>query len=767
MARTNTYAADCAKCSKHVLAGAGTLVGPPWETLCTECVPRLKNTHVVTLTLRKEKVHVAPKGRFGNRFWDYKSVCDEAGAPYVKSANCQMCSVNAVPRLVRALKDEGFELEVDPAITEQLRSDMERKSSDTAAARERMEAFNEALKARGGALYGYQQEGVRWIAPRVSALLADDMGLGKTLQVLASIPEGVGILVIGPAVAKGVWAREASIWRPDLKVTVLSGRGNFKWPEPGELVVINYDILPTVEIGEKGNKKPAEFLKDCPESAVFVGDEIHACKNRKAQRSVKTKAIAKAIRAKGGRTWGLTATPLLNRPPELWSVLSTLGLEKETFGNFGQFCKLFNATKVQVARNRWVTEWGSPAASVPEMLKRSMLRREKKDVLHELPAKRYQEIRVNGLDKSTINACNKVMDGLNKAGVTLEDLINGVKKVPSEIGFEQMSKARAMLAKAKIPNLLSLAEEYEEAGEPLVIFSAHRAPVDIFREREGWKTITGDDPADVKTAVAEEFQEGKLKGVACTIKSGGVAITLTRAAHSIFCDKEWSPKLNEQAEDRIYRVGQSRGVLIRSLVCEHPLDEQVAQILAVKNDLIDATIDAASVKEGEVVTDAAAEVDEALTLLAAEEEAARKRVEEEMEILARQQEAIEQWESERQDRAEKEAEAQRQRKLDQRAEAAQSRYRRKRDAFFTGERRGPLTAKEKWAQNGLLVLSVSDPDRASEKNDVGFNKPDSSIGHLMVEAMVKDVGLTDAQWSLAIHMLRKYHRQIGEMPKDD
>ena len=268
---------------------------------------------------------------------------------------------------------------------------------------------------------------------------------------------------------------------------------------------------------------------------------------------------------------------------------------------------------------------------------------------------------------------------------------------------------------AKIPALLKMVEDFEEQEEPLVVFSAHRAPIDMLGERPGWATITGDTPPDERTRIEDAFQAGRLKGVASTIKAGGVAITLTRAAHALFCDLEWTPALNAQAEDRICRIGQTRGCVITTLAADHPLDERIVELLSSKSQLIDASVDAAR----EVVGQAQVEV---------------KGLELEKTILDTKTHVEE---------VEKESLA--------------------RKAPPKSKRRPAQNAQESWAAKALVTLAQLDPDRAGEKNDVGFNGNDGSLGHSLASQVGE--GLTDKQWSLAVSMCRKYHRQVGECPE--
>ena len=425
-------------------------------------------------------------------------------------------------------------------------------------------------------LFKYQREGVRWLARQDRALLGDQMGLGKTNQILMSLPAGAPVLVICPASVKLTWAlKEIPLWRPDLtNVTVLKGRGSFRWPAAGEVVIINYDILPAHK----------EEIPDPLPGTVMVCDEIHNCKGGATRR---TKAVRRLAQM-ADRVFGLTGTPLLNRPPELWQLLDTLGLADRAFGHFGRFYYLFQASK-----SGYGTDWGAPRSEVPELLKRVMLRRARAEVMPDLPPKMNRTIIVNDLKAGLRKKLDKVMDAWRKGEeITGRDM---PKRLPS---FEEMSDLRAELAAAKIPAMLETVEEYEMQAEPLVVFSAHRAPVDILEKREGWGVITGDQSPEQREETKDAFQAGKLKGIALTIGAGREGITLTRASHMLFVDLAWTPAWNNQASDRICRIGQkSENVLYTTLVANHALDRRLEEILLEKEALATATVTAAEVVE--------------------------------------------------------------------------------------------------------------------------------------------------------------------------
>jgi len=429
-------------------------------------------------------------------------------------------------------------------------------------------------RAKNGGAYDYQLEGVKFLASHDQCLLADDMGLGKTLQSLMAIEEGGRAIVICPATIKINWANEVKKWRSDLTPIVCKGRKGFVLPAKDEVVIINYDILPkeftpTDKWGQECDV--SQEWREILAETTLIADEAHLCKSHKAIRSKRTKILSSLCK----KTWAMTGTPLLSKGFDLWGVVSTFGMGREIFGGFKGFTKSMNAYK-----NYWGGwEFGTPDPSVPEKMRRVMLRRLKTEVLTSLPPKTYQDILVG---------CSKSLEKLSKKA--LESLKEyGVGELPH---FSEFSTLRAELASSRIPALTEMVESFEDADEPIVVFSAHRAPIEAMGERDGWEIIMGDTPQSKRQEVVEAFQAGLLKGIACTIKAGGVGITLTRASKMIFCDQEWNPALNLQAEDRICRIGQEADSLqyIR-LVTDCDLDLHVLNLLDRKKEMIQNAIE--------------------------------------------------------------------------------------------------------------------------------------------------------------------------------
>lgn len=415
-------------------------------------------------------------------------------------------------------------------------------------------------------LFPYQAEGARWLRTRYHALLADEMGLGKTVQVLRALPRQACALVVCPASLRLVWRDECSKFRPDLRPTV-AGPGEFLVPKHGELVIVSYDSLPSPKSGARGWLVPDPALGLC----TLILDEAHYTKNFRAERTRKVRLLG----AQCEKTWALTGTPLLGTPMDLWGVLSSAGLSFEAFGKWENFLKLFGAKK-----NKWGgTEFAEDVENgeeIRERLSKVILRRLKKDVMPQLPRKMYAT--------RTIETSEEILADL--------EVIDGAWTDKSELPpFELLSRVRSALAASRVPAMLELVEAYESEGKPLVVFSAHRFPVEALGGRPGWGVITGDTHQEFRRTIIDAFQTGALHGIALTIGAGALGITLTRAEHALFVDLSYTPAENAQAEDRLVRIGSTaESVLITRMVADHAVDVRLTEILDEKQRLIDATV---------------------------------------------------------------------------------------------------------------------------------------------------------------------------------
>ncbi|MDP3768345.1 MAG: C-terminal helicase domain-containing protein, partial [Dehalococcoidia bacterium] len=332
---------------------------------------------------------------------------------------------------------------------------------------------------------------------------------------------------------------------------------------------------------------------------------------------------------------------------------------------------------------------------------------------------------------------------ITAAGLDI-DTLEGLREAQNSLEFQKISGFRARLAKIKIEAMLELVESYEEAEEPVVIFSAHRAPIDLLGKRAGWAIITGDTNPEKRTAIEEAFQRGELRGIGCTIRAGGVAITLTRSCNAILVDREWDPDLNDQAEDRILRIGQDRPVQITDIVVDHPLDRRVATVLRIKTRRHQASV-CASERTTVDVADELYDVETSALIAVAEAE-------------------LRVWAAGRNRPQNAPSAPQRPAGTPGNGATAVTAPGPAAGTTSTFRGRPARDAREMWAQAGLNLLAGADVDHAKEANTVGFNRMDTAFGHALYECLCAEGGLTDKQWAAALRMLPKYRRQIGAAP---
>lgn len=642
-------------------------------------------------------------------FEKYKSICDSMNTKFDAEHQTQVSNLSTLPELMEALVAAGFKCTLEQSVLEKLHNMVKQIEEDSVDVNKRLEKMEKKLAKEGKLLYAYQRVGIKWMAPRRRLLLADEMGLGKTIQALMALPEKSPVIVICPNVAKYIWWNECKKWRHDIQPFIFQGRGSFMWPKPGQMFIYNYDILPG---------SPPD---NCPKNASIIFDEAHCVKNVKAKRTKFGRQLADVVLDNHGRGMLLTGSPMLNRPPELWSVLETLKLGDEAYGNWRNFLRLFHGTP-----SKFGFDWGIPEPEAAVMLKKICLQRKRADVLPDLPTKQYSQLDIDLNNAELQKRLDEIIEDLDEAGLELNN-VSLEQLQQQQVIFEALSKIRADLAKAKIPAMLEFIEQYEDNDEPLVVFSAHRAPIDALEHREGWVTITGDTSPHRRSEIVSEFQEGKYKGIGLTIASGGVGITLTHAAHALFVDLMWTPALNAQAEDRICRIGQERGCMIYSMVCKHAVEQRVHELLMLKKVLITAGVDAAKTTNEDVI-----DYNMRMDFINSHAE----QVEENGNILIRLQNTV----------------------AKSNALVVPDEVKQKK---ATHDASNPL---EMWAKNGLIQLSAHDPDHASTVNNVGFNKYDNVFGHDLANKIKRGSGLTDKQWKAAINLCKKYQRQIGPMP---
>lgn len=424
--------------------------------------------------------------------------------------------------------------------------------------------------------HGYQADGILWTAFRRRALLADDMGVGKSMQALRALPPHPRAIIVTQASVISSWIAQIREWAPHL-TPVVCDKSTLGCPPTGHAFVISYDSLPDL-------RAHTTALIDQPLADVhLILDECQQVMNDDALRSKKVRRL----RAQCGWCWGLSATPMVNNPENLWGVLMSLGLTHVFENNkkvFVEMCggrdkfvwdKRANFGRGKLRRIGY--EWGTVSPEVRERLKEIMLRRLADDVLDDLPEVEEYDI--------PVAAPESLVPFLDKVKKEWDDV------EPNDLPpFELLSEAMAALARSKIPAALEIANEKANQS-PLLVFSAHVDPILAMRKLKGAGAFVGTESLKERNRLIDKFQRGKLRILAMSIGVGGVGLNLQHAGGVLFIDRSYVPGANKQAFARARRQGNKRARVVNwRMVSDHPLDQHLSQILDRKSALISATV---------------------------------------------------------------------------------------------------------------------------------------------------------------------------------
>lgn len=427
----------------------------------------------------------------------------------------------------------------------------------------------------GKSFYNYQKVGINYALLNKNVLIADEMGLGKTPQAIGVINcnDYKSILIVCTSTLKYNWKKELEAWltNRDYTISILSTKDT-KDPE-ANIYIINYDILHKDSIKWIHKKK----------FDIIIADEAHNLKNGKTHRS----KFFKKIKKNSGKVLLLTGTPSLNRPIELYNLLTILNYDISWFDYIYRYC------------DAQETDFGMDykgASNLDELqynLRKSvMIRRLKADVLPELPDKIRELVYIDpnskpGL-KNIVNSETAVIPSNFRNIHDYDTLVSHLTSLSVD-GIQTMATIRKDTGVAKIPDAIEEINAILESSNKVVVFAHHRDVIEAIYNHYGSRKavrIYGGTPDIERYKSVNAFQtDPDVKIFIGSIRAAGVGITLTAADVAIFVEMDWTPGIMQQAGDRLHRIGQKSTVYLKYLVVDGTIDAHLAKTLLLKESV--------------------------------------------------------------------------------------------------------------------------------------------------------------------------------------
>lgn len=422
-----------------------------------------------------------------------------------------------------------------------------------------------------GELLPFQQDGVRVLLASDRLLLADDMGLGKTLQAIAALRILrarrclEACLVVAPASLLEHWRVEIGKWAPELRALIVRGKASdrsWQWSADVDVKLVGYETLRS-DYGSLQARSAWQRKWD-----VVVADEAQRIKNRNET----SEAVKRLPRR---RSWALTGTPLENREEELASILEFVD----------------HARAGEPRRLR-------PGHELRSIHRELQLRRNKNEVLPQLPAKRIAKLAIR------LNARQRLSyERAEREGVVY------LRSLGEEVGIHHVLALITRLKQicnadpesgesAKLQAIGARVAALSAQGHKALVFSQFidetfgvSAAARHLKEFSPL-AITGDTPIAERSAIIDRFKRRpEHRVLVLSLRVGGLGLNLQEASYAFHLDRWWNPAVERQAEDRIHRFGQTAKVNVIKYSCIGTIEERIDEIIEGKQALFDDLVD--------------------------------------------------------------------------------------------------------------------------------------------------------------------------------
>jgi SNF2 family DNA or RNA helicase len=434
----------------------------------------------------------------------------------------------------------------------------------------------------------YQVEGVNWVERLrlmfLSGILADDMGLGKTLQAICAIAQyrqkkkGLALIVCPTSLLYN-WKEEFGKFDPELNILVIDDiptarKRLIEGMKKYDVVITSYTLL----------QKDIEHYKQTHFGYVIL-DEAQHIKNRGTRNAKSVKMIQAEHRLI------LSGTPIENSLDEMWSLFDFL--MPGFLSTYDRFVE------------KYIRVSGAEQTKNLEYLRKKVapfiLRRMKTDVLDDLPpiseivyhcqlTEMQQEL-YRSYAESARNELVKLVerDGFDRVQIHVLATLTRLKQICCHPAIFAKEKAEPGDS-AKYEMLLELLQTLIEGKHKTVIFSQYTSMLQIMREdfeKKGIAFAYLDGSTKNRLEIVKQFNDDPhLPVFLVSLKAGGTGLNLTGADTVIQYDMWWNPAVENQATDRVHRMGQKKNVSAYKLITLNTIEEKIAEMQKRKKGLV-------------------------------------------------------------------------------------------------------------------------------------------------------------------------------------
>ncbi len=443
-----------------------------------------------------------------------------------------------------------------------------------------------------GTLRDYQKTGYRWLQTITDlgfgGILADDMGLGKTLQIITLLTahreagEDCRALVVCPASLVYNWESEISHFSPGLRTCLITGSAaereeKIRNSADADVLITSYDLL----------KRDTDLYSGLSFRFQII-DEAQYIKNSRTQAASSVKKIH------AGTRFALTGTPIENRLSELWSIFDYL---------MPGFLYSYQAFRENLEQPIVESHDEIASARLRQMIRPFILRRMKKDVLKELPAK---------IERPVYTKLTEMQQTLYDASLMQllaaldQQSDSAFRRSKLEI-LSQLTRLRQICCdpaliyesyhggSAKLETCLQLIDNAIAGGHRVLLVSQFTSMLDILQARLKKARIPccrldGSTRSDERLQLVNSFNRSDVPVFMISLKAGGNGLNLTGADIVIHYDPWWNTAAQDQATDRTYRIGQEKNVLVYKLIAGGTIEEKILELQEAKRALADEII---------------------------------------------------------------------------------------------------------------------------------------------------------------------------------